>query len=59
MSSKVRIIFKSGYAQEFECEQLTVESCDNVVTKLSWDELAPRPIYICLKDIAAVLKLSE
>ena len=54
---KVRIIFKSGLSQDFECDGLTVDKRSNEIDELKWDNMNPKPLYLRLADILAILVL--
>lgn len=51
---KVTIVYRSGATVTFRCEEITVGTTGNEITRLKWDDAKPRPLHAGLADIAAV-----
>ena len=56
---KIQILFKSGNSITLTVDLFSVEksTIDNTIIKLSWENMDPRLMYICLDNIEAILEL--
>jgi hypothetical protein len=51
---RVRIVYKSGYVQDFECTEFSITD-----SKITWDAVGvTRPLKLGFDDIAAVWQIS-
>lgn len=58
-SKRVRLIFKSGRVEDVRVDELKVTRRDNgaTLTQMEWTNMRPRPLYLSLDELAAVLEL--
>jgi len=56
---KIRILFKSGNSITLTVDSLSVKksNIDNRIIELSWENMDPGLMYICLDSIEAILEL--
>lgn len=58
--SKIRIVFKSGHTETFECAQFNVTKRLDKVSEVSWSgDIKPRIMQIDLNEVAAILEVPE
>lgn len=57
MKHKVRIIYKSGVVQDVKCDDFKVSLGNGGLSRVTWDNAKPRPLYIGVDEIAAVYEL--
>lgn len=52
----VRIIYKSGYAMDFECTEFKIEGY-----RYSWNSYGsgPKPVHLNVDEVASVWQISE
>lgn len=55
--SKVRIVFKSGYAQDLEGDDFVVTQAGGRVTEFKWRNVDIAPVYVDFAEVAAVFFL--
>lgn len=55
---KVRVIYKSGYAIDLECERFVCEhNSQGKLSKLTWHNARPDPLFIGVDEVAAIYEL--
>lgn len=57
MSTRVRVIYKSGADQIIKCDSFKVTMLGGAISKLTWENAKPRPLFIGVDDVAAVYDL--
>lgn len=59
MSTRIRIIYKSGAEQVIRCDNFKVTMRGGQISKLTWENAKPRPLFIGVDDVAAVYDLKS
>ena len=55
--SKVRVVYKSGYVQDFTCKNFKLTHSGGDLHSVTWEDAKPRPMHIGIDDIAAIWEL--
>lgn len=54
---RFRLVFKSGRTEEIRARELSVTRKESQILKMEWVDMRPRPLFLDLDEIAAVLQL--
>lgn len=56
-SKRVRLVFKSGRVEDVRVDELKVKLQGSRIVSMEWTNMRPRPLYLSLDELAAVLEL--
>jgi hypothetical protein len=55
----IKIAYKTGNVQYLKCDSFNVERISAELSKLSWENAEPKPLFVGLDDIESIFEVTK